>query len=319
MFVYYRCIGKEEAMPDRGNRCSRALGAALACVALLAGCATQTIQQASTFAKAGIDYGTTVGAFLDVYVVTRIDTNSRRLLDVRASKIDAQLAAELPATLDDFDKRALEAVGMTLQVRDNVRLLTMYFEQLDALATSNLPDEGGAALKSLGEAIRDANAVAGGSGTVLTAEQLNYVEKIGKLAVKAAVGAKLREALQRDKETIAWQLSWQEAMLGALVTPVRQEYERELRDFRREKVAGPYADASARLGTAWIDDRRRWAQSHFHVEAFSKAQKAAAHMRAVWEDMIAGQNDVQSIRLILADLKQFTGVVRAFDAAEKKK
>ena len=306
-------------MPDLDIRRWRSLGAALACTALMAGCATQTIQQAATFAKAGIDYGQTVGAFLDVYLVTRIDTNSKRLLDVRATKIDAQLAAELPATLDEFDKRAFEAVRQTAQVRDNVRLLTMYFEQLDALATSNLPEEGGAALKSLGEAIRDANAVAGGSGNVLTSEQLGYVEKIGKLAVKAAVSAKLREALQRDKDAIAWQLAWQEAMLGALVAPVRQEYERELRDFRRDKVAGPYADASARLGTGWIDDRRRWVQSYFHVEAFSKAQQAAAHMRAVWEDMIAGQDDVQSIRLILADLKQFTGVVRAFDAAEKKK
>lgn len=299
-------------------RCGRFV-AVLACVAILGGCAGPTIQQAATFAKAGTDYTEAVGGFLDVYLTTRIDVNSLAALDVRSEKLGAQLAAELPSTLDAFDKRALVTVRETAQLRDNVRLLHAYFENLNALATSNLPDEGGAALKSLGAAIQDVNKVTGGSGVVFTPEQLGYVEKIGKLAVKAAVSARLREAMERDKEAIAWQLAWQELMLGTLVKPVQAEYERQLREIHREKVSGPYADGTAKLGAAWMDDRRKWVQSRFYVETFVKAQQAATYMRSVWEDMISGQTDVSSIRLILADLKEFTGVVRAFDEAEKKK
>jgi hypothetical protein len=73
------------------------------------------------------------------------------------------------------------------------------------------------------------------------------------------------------------------------------------------------------LGGAWIDDRRKWIQARFYVEAFAKAQAAAAHMRSVWEDMMSGQGDSASMRLILSDLKEFSGVVRAFDAAERAK
>ncbi len=300
------------------NRCER-LVAIIACVAIVGACAGPTIQQAATFGKAGTDYTEAVGGLLDVYLTTRVDANSLAALDVRAEKLGAQLAAELPSTIDEFDKRAIVAVRETAQLRDNVRLLRAYFESLNALATTNLPDEAGAALKSLGAAIQDVNKVTGGSGTVLTPAQLNYVEKIGKLGVKAAVSAKLREALERDKEAIAWQLAWQELMLGTLVKPVQAEYERRLRELHREKVAGPYADGTARLGAAWMEYRRKWVQSRFYVESFVKAQQAATYMRSVWEDMISGQTDVSSIRLILADLKEFTGVVRAFDEAEKKK
>jgi len=292
---------------------------AISFMAMSTGCATQGIQQATTFAKAGTDYGDAVIEFLDVYLVTRIDTNSKSLLVTRKVKLEAQLGAELPQELEKFDSRALTAVRATAQLRNNVRLLRAYFENLNALATSNLPEEGGAALKSLGEAISDVNAVTGRDAQTFTAAQLGSIEKIGKLAVKAAVSAKVKEALQRDKETIAWQLAWQESMLRTLVAPVKEAYELELKEFRAEKVARPYGDPSSTLGAPWINDRRMWAQSHFMVESFDKAQRAAAHMRSVWEDIISGQNDVQSIRLILADLKEFTGIVRAYDEAEKKK
>lgn len=180
----------------------------------LAGCATQGIQQGTAFAKAGTDYSDAIGSFLDVYLNTRIDVNSKEALDARTEKIGAQLAKELPETLSDFDARVLTAVKITGKLRDNVRLLKAYFENLNALATSDLPDQGGAALKSLGEAIKDANAVTGGAANTFTADQLGYIEKIGKLAVKAAVSAKVKGALQRDKDIIAWQLTWEESVLG---------------------------------------------------------------------------------------------------------
>jgi hypothetical protein len=288
-------------------------------LALLSGCATQTLQQATTFAKAGSDYTDAVADFLDVYVVTRVDVNSRNALEIRTLKLGEKMNDELPKTLQDFDARALTAVQETGRLRGNVRLLRAYFDSLNALATSNLPEEGGAALKSLGEAINDVNKVTGGDAARFTPEQISSIQKIGKLAVKAAVSAKLREALERDKEAVAWQLAWQETMLRALVAPVRQEYERELKQFRVVKLERPYADAAATLGAGWVDDRRKWVQSHFYVEAFAKAEKSAALMRSVWEDIVSGQNDAQSIRLILMDLREFTAVIRAYDEAERKK
>jgi hypothetical protein len=300
------------------RRCART-AAAIACLWLLAACATQTIQQSTAFGKAGIDYTDAVGDFLDVYVVTRIDVNSRLALDARAEKVSAQLSSELVSTIADYDQRAIRTVRETVRLRDNVRLLRAYFENLNALATSNLPEEGGAALKSLGAAIQDVNTVTGGSGNVLTEEQLGYVEKLGRLGVKAAVSARLREALERDKQAVGWQLAWQETMLATLVKPVRDEYERALAQMHDEKIVRPYSDGSAQLGATWVDDRRKWIQSRFQVEAFARAQKAAAHMRTVWEDMLSGQSDPSSIRLMLADLKEFSGAVRAFDAAERKK
>ncbi len=300
----------------RHFRCALTLAAS---VLLLCGCATQTIQQAATFGKAGVDYTDAVGDFLDVYLVTRIDANSRLALDARTLKIDAQLVGELPTTITEYDARAMKTVRETAQLRNNVRLTRAYFESLNALATSNLPDEGGAALKSLGAAIEDVNTATGGSGTAFTPDQLGYVQKLGTIGVKAAVAARVREALERDKQVIGWQLAWQEMMLGTLVKPVRDEYERALQRMHDEKVAAPYADGTAILGAQWIEDRRQWVRSRFYVEAFDKARAAAAYMRSIWEDMMSGQGDPASMRLMLADLKEFSAVVRAFDAAERAK
>lgn len=57
----------------------------------------------------------------------------------------------------------------------------------------------------------------------------------------------------------------------------------------------------------------------FYVKSFDKAEKAAAHMRTIWEGILSWHNDIHSIRLMLANLKEFTAIIRAFDAAEKKK
>jgi hypothetical protein len=286
---------------------------------LAAGCATPALRQSTDFAKAGTDYCDSVGAFLDVYLVTRVDTNSKRALAVRDEKLGAELAAELPATLEAFDATALRAVRETGRIRSNVALLHAYFESLNALATSDAPEQGGAALKSLGEAINDVNKVTGGDAARFTPAQLSSIEKIGRMAVRAAVSSAVRQALDESKEAIAWQLVWQEQMLASLVVPVRQDYERELDRFRAERIAAPYADSSAKLGGTWVEDRRKWVQSRFHVEAFAKASAAAAQMRSVWEDLVSGHHDIHSVRLMLADLREFTGIVRAYHEAERAK
>jgi hypothetical protein len=285
----------------------------------LAGCATQGIEQGTAVAKAGTEYSDALVGFLDVYLKTRIDVNSKRALEVRSAKVEAGLAGELPQTLDDFDKRARTAIKETARLRDNVRLLKAYFESLNALATASVAGEGGAALKSLGEAIQDVNAATGGAANTFTPEQLGYIEQIGKLAVKAAVSAKVREALQRDKEVIATQLVWEEYALRTLVKPVQDEFDRQLRDIRKEKIAGPYADPNAKLAAGWIDERRNWLQAQFDVGAFETARMAAAQMQSVWEDILVGHDDVQSVRAMLSDLKELTAVVRAFDEAEHRK
>src|SRR5207302_11067394 len=59
----------------------------------------------------------------------------------------------------------------------------------DLLATSNLPDEGGAALKGLGDTITNVNAATGGSGTTFSAEQLGYLDNIGKVVPLPPVAA----------------------------------------------------------------------------------------------------------------------------------
>ena len=51
---------------------------------LQAGYAMQTIRQSTAFATAGTPYCTSLGEFIDVNLVTRIDSNSRSLLCARS-------------------------------------------------------------------------------------------------------------------------------------------------------------------------------------------------------------------------------------------
>ena len=85
-------------------RCRSALAPFfVACAILSAGCATQAIQQGAEFATAGANYSAAVIGFIDVYLTTRIDVNSRRAPEDRLTSLDAQLGSELPAKLTRQD------------------------------------------------------------------------------------------------------------------------------------------------------------------------------------------------------------------------
>ena len=296
-----------------GRRCACVL-----LLALLHGCATQTLQRTGAFSRAGVDYADAVVDFVDAHLQSRIDTNSKDALRARRQLVDARLDADLPRTLEGFDAEAFEAVRQAARLRDSLRTLHAYFEALNALAAPNAGAEAGASLKALATSISDFNTVVSGDAKLFGSEQLGHVDRVGRLAVRAAVAAQVRDALERDKRAIAWQLAWQERALRILVEPMRVQFERDLEQFRRAKVVEPFASATARPDTAWINDRRRWIQAKFQVDAFAKAKAAAERMRAEWEAILEGRSDVQSLRLALAELRDLTGAIRAFDDAQRR-
>ena len=286
-------------------------------VLVLAGCATTTVQQAGTFGRAGLEYSEAVADFVDVQLASRIDANSKDALRARRQLLDARLEADLPATLARFDAEAFEAVRQTARLRDGLRMLHGYFDALHALATSSVATSSGTSLRALAASIADLNALAAGDEKLFTSEQLGHIDRVGRLAVRAAVARDVLDALERDKRTIGWQIAWQERMLAVLVEPMRAQYERDLGQLRDAKVLDPYASAAAKPETTWINDRRRWIQGRFHVEAFARAREAAVRMRREWELLLAGGSDLQALRVSLTELRELTSAIRAFDDAQR--
>jgi hypothetical protein len=297
---------------------SAIVGCAWAVLAL--GCAgTPVLQSSAVFATAGAEYADTGVDFIDAYLVARVDGNSKDLLRVRKQLVDARLRGELPERLAAFDAEAFDALEQAARLRDNVRLLGAYFQALEALAASGVDDDGAAALRSLGAAINDANAAARGDASRFSTAQLTAIERSARIVVRAVVAQQVRDALERDRETIAWQIAWQERMLAVLVEPLRAQYQRDVEQLREVRVVAPFTGNAATLPAAWVDDRRRFIVARFSLPAFTKAETAARRMHESWDALLAGRSDLPTIRIALAELRDLSAALRVFAEAERRR
>lgn len=293
---------------------------ACACAALAYGCAgTPALQSSGAFASAGVEYADTVVDFIDAYLVSRVDTNSKDLVRVRQQLVDTSLRAELPGRLDAFDAEAFDALEQAARLRDNVRLLGAYFQALDALARTGVDADAGSALRSLGAAVNDANAAARGDARRFSNEQLTAIDRSARIVVRAAVAQAVRAALERDREAIAWQIAWQQQALAVLVEPLRAQFQRDVEQLRQARVVAPFTGNAATLPNAWVDDRRRVIVARFNLPAFNKAEAAAKRMHEAWDALLAGRSDIHSMRIALAELRDLTAALRVFAEAERRR
>jgi predicted small secreted protein len=274
------------------------------------GCATQSIRQGQDLSSSGVAYTDAVDKLLDVTTDRVINFDSAELIKTRRGSDLKKMITE--------KNEALQSVLVELgRFRAQTRLLKTYFVNLQALADSPVKNDAGGAVKSLSDSISKLNKALGKTDgkEKLSEEQKTQIGGLGGLVAHTIHGANVKRALERDAEIIGTYLALQENQLGNIVDMLEDRAQNDNDLFLNERVIAPYVAKDKPLGDSWIKDRREWAKTRCVSQQLKTAQEAAKHLRGVWEDILEGETDINSLSILIYDISEFVTSVQALETA----
>jgi len=274
------------------------------------GCATQSIRQGQDLSSSGVAYTDAVDKLLDVTTDRVINFDSAELIKTRRGSDLKKMITE--------KNEALQSVLVELgRFRAQTRLLKTYFVNLQALADSPVKNDAGGAVKSLSDSISKLNKALGKTDgkEKLSEEQKTQIGGLGGLVAHTIHGANVKRALERDAEIIGTYLALQENQLGNIVDMLEDRAQNDNDLFLNERVIAPYVAKDKPLGDSWIKDRREWAKTRYVSQQLKTAQEAAKLLRGVWEDILEGETDINSLSILIYDISEFVTSVQALETA----
>jgi hypothetical protein len=288
----------------------------LACLALV-GCVgpTQTLQQGKDLCACGVQYTEALDKLLDVTIETVIDYDSDELIRQR-KYADPN---DLRGFLDERDEAMIEQVRTLETFRGQGRRLRAYFVGLQELVDANVRDSAAAAVGDLSNSIATANESLRKSQKLdFDEEEQAAISQFGGLAARGVHARAVKNVLCRDAAVIAEQLALHEKLLEKLHGILEDRYAGQRDVVHNQKIRRPYVAADESLGEEWKADRKEWIRSSFCLEELTQATEAVHQMRFVWAGILEGRRSVESVRLALNDIQEFTQAVQALHEAGKE-
>jgi hypothetical protein len=291
-------------------------------LAALSGCAsTATIREATSFSDAGIQYTNSVSELVDYVRDATVDADSEVLL----AQLD--LVSGTPGSKDrltgyltNHDDALVKVVEGLSHLKAQLRLLRNYFVNLQSLAKFDAAGGTEEALAGLSGQINGLNSALKKDGSLLlSADQQTAIAKLGGLAARSALAARIRAALERDAPVIGEQLMLQRQALDELGVMLTASFEQQMRAVYRSNVQWPYADAKISDANRWKQARRRRLTDAFLSEQLAAAASAAENMQAIWKAQLSGNQDPRALQGMLADIGSFLGAIEALKQSVEAK
>ncbi len=274
---------------------------------LLLGCATQQGKDLST---SGIAYTDAVCKLIDVTTEVIIDFDSAGLRKIRSG-------TGLRERLTDRNEELIDIINELNRFRTQTKLLRTYFINLQALADSKVKENAGEAVKSASDSISKLNQTAGGENgkESLSQDQKKQIGALGGMVAGAIHAEIIRQALKRDAEVIGTYLALQENQLANITGILKDRFSATNDLFLEEEVIDPYVDTNSRLPANWDKKRKQWILNRFANQQLDTANEAAKQLRTVWENILKGKSDIDSLHILVSDINDFVATVKSLTAA----
>ena len=283
-------------------------------VALLSGCATQSIEQGKDLSASGIAYSDAVDKLLDVTADRLIDFDTEELKKTRRG-------SDPKGMITSKNKKVRIVLTKIEKFRAQTKLLKAYFLNLQALADSPVKDDVRGAVESLSDRISKLNKALDSNDEIqkLNEDQKTQIGALGGLVANAVHASKIRRALARDAEVIGIYLVLQENQLNVIFEILEDRFLAENDLFLEQKIIAPYVDTSQTLGAGWANNRKQWLRTQFINPQLETAKEAAKQLRVIWVDILEGKSDINSLSILISDVNEFVATVQALEAAGKTK
>jgi hypothetical protein len=283
---------------------------------------TYTIKQSQGFSDVGIKYADAVSELIEVTTDTVIedDSNTLLFLQILTSLEDKKEERKLfEKWLREHDREVAALVETLGRFRGHAAMLGAYFTNLQALAETDAPESTAKAVSELSATINEVGkSISETEELVVSGAESDAFASLSGLVSKGIQSAKLRAALERDAPIIAEQLLLHEKLLRKLSNILKQSAKKASINEWKVEVLQPYKNRKVNNQKAWKEARAGVLKSAFFSRTLDKATQAAKQMRMVWGNILAGETDLVSIRLLLSDINELTAVLNQLKEANSE-
>jgi hypothetical protein len=294
-------------------------------IAVSSGCTTARIEGTEAFARAGIQFSEVLPAVLDVSLEAKVRANSLTLEATRqlwecADEVGRPLRADaltacrserrerLREALADDTRHLEQRVAALRGVRRHAGVLRSYFQALSSLASSDAPEEIGAAT---GQLVDQAFALRQQIAHTADLPDLEDVpERLAAITLGAFRSGALREALEQTESAIRAELAFQRRLLASLAAQTAAD-RRVLFDQRDSIEITNAFLAEAALPADWPERRLAALRRTLDLGAVEKAEQASRVLGAAFEALVQNRLDAQSLAGLIRDLDELVTLAEA--------
>ena len=253
---------------------------------LLQACTSaQRVDDATEFARAGVELSGTLPDLYDLYYTTAIKADSVTL------EFERQEPNAMPAMLRSRLKEAntdMQQIGALIRgMKEHVTLLQEYFEAIQLLTDEEVGGGVGAATPDIVKGLTVVRSRLPARHS-LGAPVGKAATPAGNFVVVALKNKALKEELETHGATIEAELGVREAVIRALGESMAQNQEAYSIMALENPMFESYESKRTKLPRRWIDNRIEFLTQPEKIETAKKAEEAMAALRKAWRELAGG-------------------------------
>jgi len=285
---------------------------------LFAGCASQRLNQYSTFATAGSLYVANFHQVTNQAGSAMIAIDSVVLITARHDiGDDLQKNPEKYRQYITHEDSLLQDHLTTLQLIDkHATLLGSYFDALSKLADNKVAASTTSAADDLLKSIDTLNPAVG-KATLGGQSIQTYVDKGTPFVVAQFQVRALDEQLARSSETIDTALSLQEAAVGVIATEMRSSLTDALKSREEGDVVVPFLK-KGELPANWPANREAYLRASVTLKDVDSAQAAIKQLHLAFKQLVENKSADVDLQSLIAAITQMTGFANSAQSTQTK-
>ena len=273
---------------------------------LLTGCATPQRSEYAAFAQAGSGYAAAVDKLLVGAGEVQVDATSWTLV---ADKGLSNVSDEVYRMKTDAD---LERLAVIRHLRSHARQLELYFELLNTLATSDVPEKTSASIDGVVRNLAELSSVLRTS----TPDAFSSLTPLTRLVVDMKIRGALKNELEKRKDVIRRELQVQDRVLGSLEDQISHALSLSKEIKERKVVLDPIqVDSPLLQPEEWVEKRRKVIYMPEVVTELSSARRVVEKMSNSFESLLSGEKDaIDRINALIGDIESILAVADALNS-----
>lgn len=298
---------------------SRRIGL-LAASAVLAGCASVTVERTKDLSTAGVKYSQAMAAVSTAAMEAAVDADSADQVRTMPRSVveDAGIRANRAERLAKLDAGLVKTIVLYSTFERSANALEAYFKGLQALANGSQAEAAEEAVKNLAGRVNSLNAAMEKEATPISDAQINALGGLAKVVATQIHGAVLARALERDGPMIGRALVLQERVLQKARLDIANNLVEANNRFYVDSVEGPYV--RGQMSASWPNARLAFLKVKALSQtdaAVSAAEAASKQMQIVWKKILSGEYSTSELLALLKDTDDLLGAAAALKAARK--
>jgi hypothetical protein len=271
--------------------------ASLFMLCLISGCATPRTEF-STFAQAGGSYAVAVDKLLVAAGTAQVDSTSWSMV---AEKEDTGMDEK---NYKERNKADLDRLQVIERLRRHTRLLGQYFGMLEALATSDAPQQTKGAIQGIIKGLQGLN--------LQLPQNVDALPAMGNIVVDLKIRQALQEELNNRKETIRKELFLQEQLLKNLRKQITFALESQKQKQEYTLVVEPLVNKIKLTNPEkWVATRHKVVYMSATVEELDQASQAATKLREAFEGLLSGEMTIGRLNALIYDIQALLSIAEA--------